>query len=182
MILEIYKAIKQRVEQSVTELNTIEWYFEQYGNDAGENLVWSTPAAYVEFEEIPWVTLPKKVQRGEVTMRVHTVSACAYGENDKRVTQNLDGISMTHLAVVQAIYVALQGYSCAYNALPEFSNSDILFNEIVRKNTITDHRLGEFMVTITEFTFVAFDCLASPVLQRIEPATLAPEMDIHYPQ
>jgi predicted histidine transporter YuiF (NhaC family) len=161
MIVEFYRIIKQRL-QEITQLKEIDWYYEQEQQDE-ENTLYVDSGAYIEFEAVEWAQMGQNMQRATLAFNVHLVNENLY-DNDERVL-NAD---INHMGINALVFQKLQGFAAFLSALPEFASlvntsQDLrVINEIVRTNTIHDHKLSNLMVTVQRFQCTVFDVSATP--------------------
>jgi hypothetical protein len=168
MIQFVYQALKKRILTELPDVAQVDWYYSQYEESEDGNLVWTTPSIYIEFAPVDWQQFGTQFQRATVDVTLHIVSASAYGAEDFRQTEQTDGLTITHLGLVSALYKKLQGFGCKYNYLNEFpTEATSLISGMVRKTTEVSHQLSVFNVTKVMFELNTIDCDAVPMLTQL---------------
>ena len=167
MFKDVYTAIKQRLNDISDWKNDLDWYLHQYDQD-GEEVLYTTPAIYIEFGPVEWNTYPDNRQRGVMEFRIHLVNESDY-DNDQRV---LDP-AINHLGQEAEIFRGLQGWGCKLSYIPEYSalsgtdNDVVLLNDVVRIRTEPDHELSNLLISIQTFQCNVYDYNALPQWQYI---------------
>lgn len=167
MFKDVYTALKQRLNTELDWKNELDWYLHQYDQD-GEEVIYTTPAVFVEFVTVEWNTYPDNRQRGVMEFRIHLVNECNY-DTDQRI---LDA-TLNHLGQESEVFRALMGWGCklsyitAYAALNGTDNDAVLINDIIRTRTDPDHELSNLLVSVQTFQANVYDYNALPQWQSI---------------
>lgn len=162
MIKEVYQAFKKRLGEEITALNWIDWYLAQYDME-GQQALWTTPAAFVEFLPINWQMLTNGVQASNIMLQVHLVNESHY-DDDKRMTDD----QVDHLGMENEVYLALQNWRCMLSYLDEYAalagtpDDRVLVETVVRSRTYPDHLMSRVLVSVQEFTTRIYDYSATP--------------------
>lgn len=179
MIIESYLAIKKRLSE-LLEIAQVDWFYDQYSESADGNLVYVTPAVYVEFQPIEFQQRGGLTQTSVLDVVIHVVSSSGYGAEDMRQTQDTDGLTIQHLTLVKLVHKKLQGFGCAYNYLTGYTNADNLISGMVRRSMEVDHALSPFVITKMTFQFHAYDCDAAIETTMIAPNTVTVLPNVEY--
>jgi hypothetical protein len=153
---EIYEALEKRIQEKVSGVKQVDWFYNQYEEGEEGNMVWVTPSVYLQFLPIEWQDLGSRVQSGDMTLLVHLATDSGY-ENKQRITVT------EHLELDKALKNALHGWGCPLSYTPSVTNvagtanDGILINRLTRKGTESDHALRECMVTIATYTGSVYD-------------------------
>jgi hypothetical protein len=160
MLALVYQALKKRLA-AATEPAYIDWYMGQYLEpeaEEGGQLLWQTPAQFVEFQPVDWQTLGNGAQAANVRFNVHLVND-TYFDDDRRVTD----ATLGHLVQEASVYAALQNWRCLLSyvpgleALEDTPNDRVLIESIVRERTDPDHNLNRQIVSVQGFACRVYD-------------------------
>jgi hypothetical protein len=167
MLREIFLTLENHLSTSIAALKLVDWDLQQYGQQ-GEDAVRTTPAAYIEFQDITWMTLNRYIQRGVMELEVTLVSQSAYGDK-KDMT---DTTYINHLAIERDIYKALQGRRFVLSDVPgvtlEETDDDPVIVETIERIQRTHHNeLDALVVTTQRFRANVFDYSAHPDYERV---------------
>lgn len=151
----IYQAIKKRLQDNIEALQEVEWYMRQY-QQTGENTMYVTPAAYIEFRPISFESYRDGIQQANIEVVVHAVSESVY-DNDTRFTD----ASINHLGLVDDIFKTLHGWGAQLSDVPDIDLEDdeadpTILNSMTRTQYIADHGFSDLIVTRQTFSAVAF--------------------------
>jgi hypothetical protein len=160
MLSLVYQALKKRLSE-VTTPDYVDWYMGQYleadAEDGGQ-LLWGTPAQFIEFLPVQWQTLGNNVQAANTKFNIHLVNDC-YHDDDKRITD----AALGHLVQEAAVYAALQNWRCLMSyvpgleALADTPNDRVLIESITRESTDPDHNMGRQIVSVQGFACRIYD-------------------------
>lgn len=167
MLNLVYSAIKKRLAAQVLPLpKYVDWYYAQYLEDEmedGGQLLWQTPALFVEFLPIEWETRPQNIQTSTLRFNTHLVNESFY-DNDQRV---LDA-AVNHLGQESSVFVALMNWRCmlsyvpGFEALADTANDRVLLESIVRESSEPDHTMRRQLVGVQRFACRIYDYSAQP--------------------
>jgi hypothetical protein len=166
MYREIYLTLKQHVSANVAALKLVDWDLSQY-DQVQEDAVITTPAAYIQFQDIEWGTLNRYVQRGVMNFAVTLVNQTAFGDGQDMTNQSY----INHLATETAIYKALQGRRFSIDDVPGIVLApdavDAIIVETIERTGYQPHQaLDNLIVTRQTFRANVFDYSAHPDLQE----------------
>lgn len=167
MMKEVYQAFKQRLSSEITELNWVDWYLNQYAQE-GEQSMWTTPAAFVEFMPIDWQMLSNGVQSSNVMFQIHLVNESQY-DDDQRMTD----VQINHLGMERDVYLSMQNWRCMISYLPRYADladtpaDRVLIESTVRVRTYPDHEMNRMLVSVQEFITRIYDYSAQPQWQSV---------------
>jgi len=170
MLKDVYQALKKRISEEIPAITWIDWYLAQYDQE-GEQAMWTTPAAFIEFLPLDWQSLGSGVQASNVMLQVHLVNETHY-DDEKRM---LDA-TINHLGQAQDIYKALHNWRCMlsyvdeYAALAGTENDRVLLESMVRVRTYPDHNMSRMLVAVQEFTMRIYDYDAQIQWQEVVAA------------
>jgi hypothetical protein len=168
MIKEHYQALKQRLFE-IPDVKIIDWYMGQDESLEGNNLVWGTPAIYIEFDPIQWQTLGNGIQRGTMTFNIRLVTDSLHDSDQKL----FDTFAIDHFAFTQSLFTQMMNWRCNASYLPQFgqllgTNEDVVLMEsVVRLNTTPIHEVSDLLRTVQTFTCVVYDYSAVKQWQTI---------------
>lgn len=160
MLNLVYAALKKRLDTEC-QPRYIDWFMGQYLEDEAEEggqLLWDTPAQFVEFMPVSWQTLLTNVQVCDLAFNVHLVND-SYFDNDARV---LDP-TLNHLGQETAVFRALMNWRCMLSYVPGFealagtANDRVLMESVVRESTEPDHNMRRQLVSVQRFTCRVYD-------------------------
>lgn len=160
MINLIYLALKKKLQDEVSPAY-IDWYMGQYletEEEGGGQLLWDTPAVFLEFQPITWKTLGGSVQSAEITFAAHLIMD-NYHDSDLRITDT--NVSPFNKEVM--LYSGLMNWRCNLSYVPGFealagtSSDRVLLESIVRINSETDHSLRRQMLSLQVFSAKTYD-------------------------
>lgn len=162
-----YQILKQRLSAEVApSLKYVDWYLGQYLEDEQEDggeLLWDTPAAFIEFFPIEWESRPGNIQTAELNFALHLVNESVYPD-DRRV---LDP-AVNHLTQESSVFTSMQNYRGllshlpAYAALAGTDNDRVILESIVRKTSEPDHNMRRQLVSVQQFRCIIYDYSAVP--------------------
>lgn len=165
MLNLVYSALKKRLTAD-TAPAYLDWYYGQYDEaemqDGGE-LLWTTPAQFVEFLPIEWETRPGNIQAANLRFHVHLVNE-SYEQDDKRI---LDA-ALNHLGQESNVFKSLMNFRCllsyvpGFEALADTDQDRVLIESIVRESTDPDHTMRRQLVSVQRFACRIFDYSATP--------------------
>lgn len=167
MLREIFITLENHLSTTIAALKLVDWDLQQYAQQ-GEDAVRTTPAAYISFQDITWMTLNRYVQRGVMEFDVTLVSQSAYGDK-KDMT---DTTYINHIAIERDIYKALQGRRYMLSDVPgvtlEEGDEDPVIVETIERTQRTHHsELDGLVVTTQRFRANVFDFSAHPEYERV---------------
>lgn len=167
MLREIYLTLEKHLSDSITSLKLVDWDLQQYAQDS-EDAVRTTPAAYIAFQDIDFMTLNRYVQRGVLQFDVTLVSQTAYGDKNDMT----DVTYINHLAIEQSIYTALQGRRYYLSNVPGITLLDdddnpVIIETIERTQRTHHNELSSLVITSQRFRATVFDYSAHPDYVRV---------------
>lgn len=160
MLSLVYQALKKRLVNTTTPAY-VDWYMGQYLEpeaEEGGQLLWRTPAQFVEFMPVQWQTLGNNVQAANTQFNLHLVNDC-YHDDDQRITD----AALGHLAQEAAVYATLQNWRCHLSYVPGFEalegtpDDRVLIESITRERTDPDHNMGRQIVSVQGFACRIYD-------------------------
>lgn len=164
MLNLVYSALKKRVNDQVTPKYT-DWYMGQYlepDEENGGQLLWNTPAVFIEFVPLQWDTLGNSVQASNTAFNLHLVNDSLY-DDDKRVTDPV----LNHFGLETLVFKAMMNWRCmlsyvpGFEALADTDNDRVLIESIVRVSTDTDHGANRQLVSLQQFSCRIYDYSAT---------------------
>lgn len=162
----VYSALKAHLTTAMPTAY-VDWYFGQYIEsemEGGGELLYTTPAIFVEFAPIEWVTLPGSIQRTVLRFSVHLVNESMYA-TDKRFVGDP---ALDHLGQESQVFRALMNRRFMLSDVPSFAalagteNDRVLVESIVRKSSESDHVMHRQLVSIQSFEATVYDYSAQP--------------------
>jgi hypothetical protein len=164
---EIFMTLEDHLNDAVAALKLVEYDLEQYLQE-GEDAVRITPAAYLRFVDVQWMTLNRYVQRGVMEFDVTLVSQSAYGDKN----DIMDVQYINHLAIQRDIYKALQGRRFYLSDVPnidldENDDNPVLVETIMRTGTTPHNTQDALVITSQRFRATVFDYSAHPDYERV---------------
>lgn len=167
----VYSALKARLTER-TAPKYIDWYTGQYSEDEmadGGELLWDTPAQFIEFLPVDWKTLgANNVQCAVLGFAVHLCNH-TFDTDDRRITD----VTLGHFAKESAIFVALMNWRAMMSDVPGLEalagtpNDRVLIESIVRTGTEPDHNIRRQMVSVQTFQTKIYDYSAEPQWQTV---------------
>ena len=174
MITYPYIFFKLRLQQKLPQQKQIDYY---RGQDRKKNdgLFFAGSAVLIQFK--PTNDLQTKTQRMQsATMDIEFLT---YSENvhsdDKRIYKD---DPTDHMALVDAVYKALTGYSAKLSDLQALSNlkgttgDAYIFNSLNRVGFSPDHGSKDYMLTGQTFRCKIWDVSARPEFVSVSPEML----------
>lgn len=161
----VYSALKKRLVAS-TEPEYLEWFYGQYDEsemEEGGELLWTTPAQFIEFLPLDWETRPMGIQTSVLRFNVHLVNE-SFDPGEQRILN----ASLNHLGGESAIFKALMNFRCLLSYVPGFEDLEgteddrVLIESIVRESTESDHTMRRQLVSVQRFSCRIFDYSALP--------------------
>ena len=165
-----FQLIQQQIK-TVSELKEVEWYMGQF-EQSGEQVLFTTPGAYIEFDTLAMDQLACKTQESIISFSVYLVNESVY-DDSKRVTDD----TINHLGLLDDIYQALTHYKGMLSDLPSFvsikntSADRVVVNTLTRTNVQFIHELSNLVISVQTFKGVFRDISAAPEFQKVS-ATL----------
>lgn len=128
-------------------------YQDEEGN---QEYPFNTPSTYLELLPGETITLGRKKQICELTFLLHVVSE-VYGEHSSREEEAVRKRSLSHLELLDQIYVSLQNHRSDYFnsinrigiAIPDTDHSQIYVHALPFKTLITDVAAMNKLVHVT---------------------------------
>lgn len=164
MLNLLYPALKKRLNNYVMPKYT-DWYMGQYLEDEAEeggNLLWDTPAVFVETAPVQWQTMGGNIQSANLQFAVHLVTDALF-DDDKRITDPV----LQHFLLDSKVYKGLQNWRCMLSYVPgleALAGTDgdrVLIESVVRTDSEPDHTLRRQMVAINRFSCRIYDYTAA---------------------
>jgi len=166
----IFLLLKQRLN-TLAQLHEIDWFNNQYELSEEEEVIYSCPAAYIEFLPVADLTSqPRKLQKGSVRFRVHLVTEI-YRDDDT----SFHSAALEHYDFVNLVYKKLLGHSAKLSDHPDFAalantkKDQQVYNSITRTGISPDHNRKPLMLTIQEFSMTAYDFSAQKTYTKPDP-------------
>lgn len=172
MLHLVYKAIKKKLLADVTPTpEYVDWYYGQYLEDEmedGGELLWTTPAVFIEFLPLQWTTRGDLSQRAELVFNVHLVNE-SMDSDERRMT---DTTSTGHMAQAARVFSALQGFRANLKYIPGFesiadADDRVMIESITRVSSEVDHNLRRQVVSVQQFRATIFDYGAQRNWQQV---------------
>ena len=163
-----YAALKARLTSQIPGIAHVDWYMGQDDPGDGETWVWKTPAAYIEFAPVDWVTLGGNVQRGLLVVTVRLVTD-GMGDGDKA----LESPALEHFDFLSEVFRALQGFRANLSTLPQFAplagtgDDRILLETVTRINSRTTHESSNLLRSEQTFSCICYDYAAVPAVMSV---------------
>lgn len=181
MLDKIYVALKGRLAEEVPALAEVDWYLGQYDETDPDVQNWYvSPAAFLEWDPIPWESIGMYAQAANATLNVHVVNATLY-DNDERILS----AATNHFGLEQAVFKALHGWRVRLTDVePDAPEGLMLCETLVRRETIPDHSLRRSLVSIQRFTTRIYDYSAVPDYEQVLASlnlTVQPDTQITTP-
>lgn len=166
MTREIFLALESYLSATQPALELIDLDLGQYQD--GEDAVRATPAAYIRFNAVDWMTLNRFTQRGVMDFDVTLVSQSAYGDK----SDITDVTYINHLAIERNLYKYLQGKRFTISDVPgvtlEDGDDDVVICESIDRISSTPHDTQDaLVVTSQRFRATIFDYSANPDYERV---------------
>lgn len=164
MLNLVYAALKARLLEECNP-QYLDWYMGQYLEEEAEDggqLLWATPAQFIEFLPIQWQTLPGNVQVADLQFNVHLVNDSVF-DTDARMLDT----TLNHLGQEGAVFRALMNWRAMLHDVPgmdtlEGTSADrVLIESLVRTSTDPDHNLRRQLVSVQSFTSRVYDYSAT---------------------
>lgn len=165
MLNLVYSALKKRLTAEVSP-EYVDWFYGQYldeeTEDGGE-MLWATPAVFVEFLPLKWETLGNAVQAANLQFNIHLVNN-SLDSDEKRVT---DTASLDHLGMESDVFRALQGFRALLSYVPGFEalagepGDRVILETISRLSSEPDHSMGRQLVSVQTFACRIYDYAAT---------------------
>jgi len=165
MLNLVYSALKKRLAAE-TEPAYLEWYYGQYDEDTmeeGGEMLWTTPAQFLEFLPIRWETRPNNIQAATLLFNVHLVNE-SFDSTDQRILN----ATLNHLGLESNVFRALMNFRCLLSYVPGFealedTDADrVLIESISRESTDPDHTMRRQLVSVQRFACRIYDYSALP--------------------
>ncbi len=159
-----YAALKSRLQQECAP-QYIDWYMGQYLEEEaadGGQVLWATPAMFIEFLPVQWQTLTGNIQVTDLAFNVHLVNDSVF-DTDERILDS----TLNHLGQEGAIFRALMNWRAMLHDVPgmdtlEDTSADrVLLESVVRNSTEPDHNLRRQLVSVQQFTARLYDYTAT---------------------
>lgn len=163
MISQYFQLVEQQLK-TITELKQVDWYTGQL-NQTGDQTLYTTPAAFIEFEQLQMQQMGNKIQRADINFNVYLVTKSNYN-GAKRVIGK-------HLDLLTAVYQNLTHYSGKLSALPAFAalqgteDDQTVVNTLIRTNVQFIQELSNLVISIQTFQGSFIDTSAHTAYQKI---------------
>ena len=165
MLNFVYSAIKKRLAEKVNPAY-VDWYYGQYLEDDmedGGQVLWQTPALFVEFFPTEWQTMGGNIQAANQKVGIHLVDESFY-DDDRRITDS----ALHHLGRASNVFKALMNFRCNLSYVPGFealagtADDRVLMESMVRKVSEPDHNMRRQLVNVQGFETRIYYYSATP--------------------
>ena len=154
---------------NIAELKEIDWFLNQYSRADKSAMLFTTPAAYVQFTDAPTEAIGGKIQTATTTVIIHLVTDNV-ASTDKRMQK---ATATDHANLMDAIYKQLDGMGgllsdiTGNEALKGTENDVRIFNTLTREKITSPHDLRNKIISTHTFKAVFYDHSKAKEFQKI---------------
>ncbi len=159
----IFLAVQEHLLAAALGVEHFDWYNGQYADTDPQQRQegdFAYPAVFIEFQPYQPTSHAKRIQKAEVTFRLHLVTT-NYAHSRYGLPEQAQ--ALTHLDLADRLYAAFQGWTY------KDSTGRRVLNTCTRVDVVPDHDQTNQIVNIQAFRTLAFDYAAVPVRQPARP-------------
>lgn len=154
---------------SITELKEIDWYLNQYNRTDKSAILFTTPAAYVQFEDMQTETIGGNIQTATGTVTIHIVTDNVISTGKRMEKSN----PKDHAVLMDKVYNLLDGKGgmlsdiAGNEPLKGTENDYRIFNTLTREKITSPHDLRNKIISTHTFKAVFYDHSKVKTFQKI---------------
>ncbi len=144
---------------SIAELKEVDWYLNQYNRTDKSAMLFTTPAAYIQFADMQTEPIGGKIQTATTTVTIHLVTDNMISTGKRMEKSN----PTDHAMLMDAVYKSLDGKGgllsdiTGNEALKGTENDVRIFNSLTREKITSPHDLQNKIISTHTFKGLFYD-------------------------